>query len=1022
MYRIQLRLLSMVLFAFVILAGGKQAQTDSTEIQVSRSNQDSIAFAFHSAEPAISDGTVYIPGIEQSIATPGQPALPYYTALIALPPMADANVSVTPGELQTQLVTDIAPVGTPRSPEGRPEDLGISGIEALGLDLIPDEAIYGNDAQFPASWYEVSEPQQSRDLRFVSVNIYPVRYNPVSGELVFAPDMQFDVTFSGGLSNSGEQLKTRDQLALAEQTLNADEARGWSFIPSKEDSGRATTVTLPVSSQALKIEVDANGIYELSYADLQSAGLTVTGVNPTNIEMMHRGESVAFQFVGDNDASFESGEKIRFYGWKFDGPRDEKQYVVNNVFWLWVDGSASNVASVANPTGYNALSSFRATHTEEPENSFSAGYTDKWHAFPNDADNWFWDQVSKTVSGSTPTTGTFNVPLQNPAASGSSAEYTVEVMTGFESSHNIHLDVNGERKNNNVALGKLVNENISGTVPQSALLDGDNQFDIVLDTSGKSSLWLNRITVEYWAQFIAENNTLEYRIENAGNNEVVIDGFSSNAGLVAWDISDRLNPVAILVSASDRSGNGPYSYRIARSNSVDSSFIAVSETAVKAPVSLSTYMVEDIQPANGADWLAISYPAFRSEVDKLATHRQNTSGLTTHVVDSDDLINQYGYGLPIPDLLANYIAEGVTDWATPLKYVVLAGDATNNARQLDCTDQPWCGSNWVANETVYVPTFLKHVDRILGMIPTDHGYAAVIGDDLIPDVAVGRLPAQSASEMKVMVDKIILYEDNLDIQASWANDIIFVSDNNDTGGQFCNENRNTSVMIPANYDVSEYCIATGTTADETAIHSSLMNAINNTGFLIVNYRGHGGINKWATSLLLDTADIATMTNAERPFVVLSADCLDGHFTWVNRPGMSETFLGREGGGAAAHWGSTGLGYTFEHTILHASLTEAVFGDNVTRIGDAVNVSKGFYIANDQDESEVWAFTLQGDPAMDLVKNTAPTAVGLDSAESILPSTPLLPAAILIVATLTTLLLLGASQLKQRNTFRATVIE
>ena len=42
--------------------------------------------------------------------------------------------------------------------------------------------------------------------------------------------------------------------------------------------------------------------------------MEINNVDPSTIEMMQRGESVSYQFIGDDDVLFESGERIRFYG------------------------------------------------------------------------------------------------------------------------------------------------------------------------------------------------------------------------------------------------------------------------------------------------------------------------------------------------------------------------------------------------------------------------------------------------------------------------------------------------------------------------------------------------------------------------------------------------------------------------------------------------------------------------------------------------------------------------------------
>jgi hypothetical protein len=147
---------------------------------------------------------------------------------------------------------------------------------------------------------------------------------------------------------------------------------------------------------------------------------------------------------------------------------------------------------------------------------------------------------------------------------------------------------------------------------------------------------------------------------------------------------------------------------------------------------------------------------------------------------------------------------------------------------------------------------------------------------------------------------------------------------------------------------------------------------------ILNYRGHGAVTDWAGSLVditdPDQSAPYIWSNPQRPTVTISADCLDGNFTpfkwdgalgqYVDVPALSETFMELDGLGSVAHWSSTGLGFNNEHTILHEGFYEALFNDDIRPIGDIVNYSKVRYIGLGLgDISEVYTFTLQGDPAL-----------------------------------------------------------
>jgi uncharacterized repeat protein (TIGR01451 family) len=106
---------------------------------------------------------------------------------------------------------------------------------------------------------------------------------------------------------------------------------------------------------------------------------------------------------------------------------------------------------------------------------------------------------------------------------------------------------------------------------------------------------------------------------------------------------------------------------------------------------------------------------------------------------------------------------------------------------------------------------------------------------------------------------------------------------------------------------------------------------------------------------------------DQPFMVLSADCLDGHFAWPGVPSVGEVILKLDGRGSVAHWGSSGLGLTSEHSVLHKGFYDGMFDVGFTAVGDAVNYAKLVYENGNNHHSELYSFNLQGDPAMQLFR-------------------------------------------------------
>ena len=69
-----------------------------------------------------------------------------------------------------------------------------------------------------------------------------------------------------------------------------------------------------------KIPAAKDGIYKLTYNDLQAAGFPVSTTDPSTIRLFHRGVEQAIYIEGEGDAQFNNTDFIEFYGRRNDTP------------------------------------------------------------------------------------------------------------------------------------------------------------------------------------------------------------------------------------------------------------------------------------------------------------------------------------------------------------------------------------------------------------------------------------------------------------------------------------------------------------------------------------------------------------------------------------------------------------------------------------------------------------------------------------------------------------------------------
>jgi hypothetical protein len=985
-----------------------------------QTTENGLSFDLSATEPIFSEaGQMLIAGLNAVVNQPGAPELPYYATYIALPPEAEMQISVEAVETTAVARTYIQPVPQPvldyANTDGD-ESVPETAVLPDAGKRLPNPAIYRQNNPFPGTAYTLSAPVYARDMRLVRLNLFPLQYNPLFNELQQS-QFKVTITFSGGRFNALNPAPSQNdsfQQNMAGQILNFDQARNWRSLPASAQ----TANTLPLGRELYKIELHQDGVYEISGADLAAAGMDTANVDPAAIEMAYRGEPVAYQLLDNGDAVFDDSDVIRFYGWAVSDTRREKQFLNENVFWLWADGTPATITATANLPGPATVTTYTASLTREDENLFFSTWTSNWDAYANEADSWYWQYMTKnTRYPDEPLTLTLTNIITNPALT---AAYTVEIMTkefGAVRQYEITTCLNSYPQCEQTAWAGRNNLNITGTVPITALAEGGNTFQVNLDSPAGDyvRVYLNRITVDFPRYLRAENDQIIFPDE-IGGRKLAVGGFTTNnpADILVWDITDRRQPTAVTLTNSDISADaGSYTIALGRSASAPQTFIAatVTNTLTSAAMSISQYNspATMLPPGGGAEWLAITHGRFTNQANTLAAHRQNPAygGLQTHVVNVEDIINVYGFGRAMPEAIQAYLRDALT-WPLPPSYVLLFGDGVVAPRNLDCTHTS-CGSYkdsngdtqllWDKDAENLVPTDMLFVDRFQGLIPSDYTYTLLSGSDELPDLALGRLAAETTAEADAIVGKIIKYEENLIdpsyyASAPWQKRIMFVADNTDEGGDFCASNEAAGAFIPDDYEQIHLCLPEDTvTATNTLRDAMYEEILNQNGISIMNYRGHGSSQSWAGSGgILNTSKTheyddnsgtwvpvdhtnSFWDNQSKPVVIISADCLDGHFGWPGKTGLGERFLMKgdpangDFSGTAAHWSSSGLGYTFEHTVLVNSFYTAIFEQDNTRIGDAVNYAKVYYHGvydGSESLSELYSFNLQGDPAMYIV--------------------------------------------------------
>src|SRR5262249_21974565 len=169
-----------------------------------------------------------------------------------------------------------------------------------------------------------------------------------------------------------------------------------------------------------------------------------------------------------------------------------------------------------------------------------------------------------------------------------------------------------------------------------------------------------------------------------------------------------------------------------------------------------------------ADYLVVGPREFLPAAAPLLDLR-TSQGLAAKAVAIEDVYEQFGYGEASPEALKSFLVHAYQRWQRPSpRYVLLLGDATYDPKDYLHTG--------IANR---VPALMVKTSYVV--TASDPGYANVNGNALLPDLAIGRLPAGSLAEATTMIAKTLAFETT---GQTFDGPALMVADNADIAGNF----------------------------------------------------------------------------------------------------------------------------------------------------------------------------------------------------------------------------------------------
>lgn len=363
---------------------------------------------------------------------------------------------------------------------------------------------------------------------------------------------------------------------------------------------------------------------------------------------------------------------------------------------------------------------------------------------------------------------------------------------------------------------------------------------------------------------------------------------------------------------------------------------------------------------------------FSSQIAPLITHKIER-GITSKFVSLTDVYS--GTYFPVTgrdnqEKIKYFIKNAMENWQTG--YILLAGGNNllpGRETHVYIADDPEYGHEIFISDLYYADIY----NETGGFSSWDTNNNNIFGEynwynqtdsvNLHPDVYLARLPATSASQVTVCVNKIINYENTPGYQQSWFPYITVCggdsfSDNDSVNeGEYANQK---IVNLMTSFTPTELWVTNGklTSINPTGV-DNIKTALN-AGCGFVDFNGHANTNIWATHPHNDfstwvptptggfkTSDIQTLSNGDKlPIVTVEApDAAEfasdpNCFNWA--------FIYNSNGGAIGSFGATGIAYCYVGT----GVTQGLIG----KIG--LDTYKAYKIDKSTTFGEIWAKTLE----------------------------------------------------------------
>ena len=906
----------------------------------------------------------------------GQPLLPSETVFFAAPEGITPSLDISDISVTTRSNITITPTPV----------LSVDGAGFAQSEYHEDPTSYSMSGNQPGEFATLVGNVTRDGITVWRVTLNPVQFDAFRSSVACADSFTVTVSF-GAVKMSNIRVTSR----VPDYVVNR---ASFPYFPRNAAPRKSAEYAQSpfAEDEWYRISLTETGMYVLTGSDLKNAGFQSGAVASDEIKMYYGGgrvlsadpvdvtadtfREIAVKINDGGDGIFHDEDQIIFFGQGLSRfvvesgePRPTYQNypyadVGENVYWLKVssNGAPKRMTSFgeAPSSDITATRSYREFIHTEPEtylewidnHNTEAGTEWYWAAISVETEQFSFDAPGIVAGDSTK----IRIGFRNGMA-------IVKDLVRLYNFHNLNIRVNNEQLGDyfiNTARSRYIE------IAMADQLKEDTNYLYIrrMANGPNENVRLDWLEVEYAREFKLQNNAIEF--------------FSLGTGApVKYEIAHATTPAVKIYNTTD-----PYNVKEHFNPVYDSGRNTVTFQATVPPDTITRYTICSSNnyrrlpssaitkktrtnlrsPQNGASYFIIFNEKFLDQAKRLADWRARDSlidPLTTKVVDINDVYDEFAWGVYDPTAIRDYLMY-LKRYATPaIRYCCFFGDTTYKYKNLD---------EGQASQNL-VPTYTA-ISQNLGLATDD--YFAWFDDNHIPEVALGRLCVNTKESAKIIVDKIIAYEQEPE-NGIWHNRVLLIGDD-EYGFQgtvyrsnaiFTEniEDIDTGGFIPQSFECKKILLIEYPIVNlrKPEVTEDLFSAIND-GYLIMNYIGHGNNDVLAHEYILKgSRDIERYNNGARQSLFLVFSCAVAQFDKPDNISLAEQLNLRMDGGCIAVIAATRFTSNTRNVNLNKTFYQYFFDQSSNpeyRLGESLARGK----AQHHGDNNSNRYVLIGDPA------------------------------------------------------------